>query len=48
MDDDPPPSHETAPVVRLSRTRGGADAIYRYDRDALLGALAAHRMEARA
>ncbi len=47
MDDDPPPEHAPAPLVRLSRTKG-TDAIYRYDRDALLGALAAYRREARA
>ncbi|MCM8730101.1 chemotaxis protein CheA [Hephaestia sp. GCM10023244] len=50
MDDDAIGDHAAAPLVRLSRTRDGADArsIYRYDRTALLGALASHRLEARA
>ncbi|RIA45628.1 CheW-like protein [Hephaestia caeni] len=50
MEDDPIPAHAAGPLVRLSRMRGGAgaDSIYRYDRAGLLGALAAHRTEARA
>ncbi|HVI98561.1 MAG TPA: chemotaxis protein CheA [Sphingomonas sp.] len=47
MDDDPPSEHLPAPLVRLSRRRDGEpDAIYRYDRERLLGALAACRTEA--
>src|SRR3546814_16889224 len=50
MEDDPIPDHAAGPLVRLSRMRGeaGASSIYRYDRAGLLGALAAHRTDARA
>ncbi|KTW09018.1 chemotaxis protein CheW, partial [Sphingomonas sanguinis] len=46
MDDDPLAAEaSTAPVVRLRRDRegpSGADSIYRYDRPALIAALAGH------
>lgn len=49
MDDDPDPPGIGAPVLRLRRDRqaGRADTIFRYDRDGLQEALAAHAVGAK-
>ncbi|MGN6619614.1 MAG: chemotaxis protein CheA, partial [Sphingomonas sp.] len=49
MDDDPDPPAIGAPVLRLRRDRqaGRADTIFRYDRDGLQEALAAHAVGAK-